>query len=266
MAIQVLDRAVRILDVLYEEGQVPLTVLSTKAGLALSTASRIVNSLVSNGIVEQDSTTRSYRLGTRLFYLGSSVTRPRLQELARPILQRLSEETQEDAGFSTVQGTYAVILDRVEGPQPLKIVAEMRQPVPLHCGAFRKVLLAYQNSEWIERSIGSLRIVKFTQRTITSKAALRQEIAEIRACGYALSYGEYLRDSGGIAAPVFGERDELAGALFIWGPYSRLNETTANRYATLVVDAASTLTRLLRGQFPSSREQRPLIGKSQRKG
>jgi DNA-binding IclR family transcriptional regulator len=156
----------------------------------------------------------------------------------------------------------------VEGSQPLKIVGEMRQPVPLHCGAFRKVLLAHQKPEWIEEYIGSLKPIKFTPRTITSKAVLQRELAAIRARGYAVSYGEYLRDSGGVAAPVFGEREELEAALFIWGPYARLNENTTDRYARIVVDAASTLTRLFRGQRPNSRDEKTTYStreKSQRR-
>jgi IclR family KDG regulon transcriptional repressor len=145
VSIQVLDRAIRILDVLGESGVAPLTSLSAEVGLPLSTASRIVNSLMAHGFVDQDPATRAYRLGVRLLFLGSRIhSPPRLLEVSRPVMERLAAKTGEDASLSALQGTYAVILDRVEGPNPLKIVEAMRQPVPLHCGAFRKLLLAYQ--------------------------------------------------------------------------------------------------------------------------
>lgn len=255
MGIQVLDRAVRILDVLGEDGHSPLTYLSAKAGLPLSTTSRIVSSLVANGIVEHEPTTRCYRLGARLFFLGSQIISRPLSEVARPVLERLAQESGEDAGLSVLQGTYALIVDRVEGPHPLKIVEAMRQPVPLHCGAFRKVLLAYQPRAWIEDYIGSNKLQKFTPRTITRKAELRRELELIRTRGYALSYGEYLPDSGGVSAPVFGPRENIQAALFIWGPHSRLNEQTAQRLAKLVVEAAAGLTQLVRGQLSAPREK-----------
>jgi IclR family transcriptional regulator, KDG regulon repressor len=249
MSIQVLDRAVKILDVLGENGVTPLTALSAKVGLPLSTASRIVGCLVAHGFVDQDGGTRAYRLGTRLLALGSRIhNQPRLLEVARPIMERLATKTGEDSGLSVLQGTYAVILDRVEGPNPLKIVEAMRQPVPLHCGAFRKVLLAYQPQAWIFKYLSSIKLTKYAPRTLTRKAAILQELAVIRSRGYALSYGEYLADSGGIASPVFDHRDELQAALFIWGPYSRLNEKTSSKLTPHVVDAAAELTRLLGGR------------------
>jgi IclR family transcriptional regulator, KDG regulon repressor len=251
MSIQVLDRAVKILEVLGEYGVTPLTTLSAKVELPLSTVSRIVSSLTAHGFVDQDQTTRAYRLGTRLLFLGSRIhSPPRLLEVARPIMERLAAKTGEDASISALQGTYAVMLDRVEGPNPLKIVEAMREPVPLHCGAFRKVLLAYQPQQWIYEYVNSIKLEKYTPRTLTRKSAILQELALTRTRGYALSYGEYLIDSGGIAAPVFDHRNELQAALFIWGPYSRLNETTSSKLTPHVVESAAVLTKLLGGSPP----------------
>jgi DNA-binding IclR family transcriptional regulator len=168
--------------------------------------------------------------------------------MARPIIERLAAKTGEDSGLSILQGTYAVILDRVEGPNPLKIVEAMQQPVPLHCGAFRKVLLAYQPRVWTHEYLHSIKLEKYTPRTLMRKAAIFRELGLIRARGYALSYGEYLVDSGGIAAPVFDYRNDLQATLFIWGPYSRLNERTSRQLVPLVVDCAAELTKLLGGR------------------
>jgi IclR family transcriptional regulator, KDG regulon repressor len=257
MSIQVLDRVVKILDVLGENGVTPLTPLSAQVGLPLSTVSRIVSSLMAHGFVDQDRGTRAYRLGTRLLALGSRIhSQPRLLEVAGPIMERLATKTGEDSGLSALQGTYAVILDRVEGPNPLKIVEAMRQPVPLHCGAFRKVLLAYQPQEWIYEYLHSIKLEKYTPRTLMRKSGIFRELGLIRARGYALSYGEYLADSGGIAAPVFDHHNELQAALFIWGPYSRLNGRTSSRLIPHVVESAAELTRLLGGR-PELKTQEP---------
>ena len=240
MSVQVLDRAIRILEVLGESGVAPLTMLSAKVGLPLSTVSRIVSSLLAHGFVDQDPATRAYRLGTRLLFLSSQIhSPPRLLEVARPVMERLAVRTGEDASLSALQGTYAVILDRVEGPNPLKIVEAMRRPVPLHCGAFRKLLLAYQPDAWIHEYVNSIKLERYTPRTLMRKSAILQELALTRTRGYALSYGEYLIDSGGIAAPVFDHHDEFQAALFIWGPYSRLNEKTFSRLVPHVAEFGS---------------------------
>lgn len=264
--VQVLDRAIRILEVVAENGTVPLTALSAKAKLPVSTASRIVDSLISNGLLEQDSTTRGYRLGVRLFFLSARADHRRdLLEVARPVLERLAVKSREDVGLSALRGDHAVIIDRVDGPQPLKIIDILGQPVPLYCGAFRKVLLAYQISERIEEYLAKTEFVKFTPLTITSKRALRKELFLIRQRGYAVSFGEHLPDAAGVAAPIFGFRDEIVSAVFVVGPNSRITEETAPQLAELVTEAASEITRLLRGERPVQGNKR-LVSTGRRRG
>lgn len=247
--IQVVGRAVRILELLGENGGITLTSLSAKADLPVSTVSRILHSLASYGFAEVDPSTRSYRLGSRLLFLSARANpRRELIEVARPVLKKLADKSHEDAGLSVLQGTHAVIIDRVEGPQPLKIMEMLGQPVPLYCGAFSKVLLAFQGPEFIDKYLTSTQLVKFTPTTITSKKVLREELRKIRELGHALSFGEYFPDGAGTAAAVFGFRDEILAAVFLSGPRSRITRETARSLAKLIVVAAQDLTRQFRGE------------------
>src|SRR5262249_34953444 len=94
----------------------------------------------------------------------------------------------------------------------------------------------------------SIKLERYTPRTLVRKSTIFRELGLIRARGYALSYGEYLADSGGIAAPVFDHRGELHAALFIWGPYSRLRGRTSRQLIRHVIDCAAELTNLLGGR------------------
>jgi DNA-binding IclR family transcriptional regulator len=249
--IQVVGRAVRILELLSENGGITLTSLSTKAELPVSTVSRILHSLMFHGFAEVDPVTRSYRLGSRLLFLSARANpRRELIELARPALKRLADESHEDVGLSVLQGTHAVIIDRVEGPEPLKIMEVLGQSVPLYCGAFSKVLLAFQDREFIDKYLASTRLVRFTPTTITSKKVLREELRTIRKLGHAHSFGEYFPDGAGTAAAVFGFRDEILAAVFLSGPRSRITRDRALSLARLVARAAQDVTRQLRGERP----------------
>jgi DNA-binding IclR family transcriptional regulator len=249
--IQVIDRAVRILDAIGGDGSVTLTAICDQTRLPISTVSRIVDSLAAHGLVGRDAETRSYVLGPRLLALSTRVRRrPDLVRLARPVLEHLAAESREDCALSVLHGTHAVIVDRVDGPNPLKIIDVLAQPEPLYCGAFRKVLLAHQPPPWIDRYVASIRLVRFTPQTITSRKALRRELDEIRTRGYALSFGERLPDAGGVAAPVFGPGGEILAALFIVAPCSRIAGDRALELADLVVEAAREVTRRLTGERP----------------
>src|SRR5437667_6015933 len=204
-AIQVLDRAMSLLDVIADRGSGTLTALGAETKLPVSSVARILESLGAHGLVERDGDRRKYYLGARLLTLSSSVKyRRELTALARPILERLSADSEEDTGLSVLRGPHAVILERVDGPKPLRIIDVINLPIPLYCGAFRKVLVAYQPEEWIERYLATTKFVRFSPTTITSRQAFRKELAAIRERGYADSFGEHVPDAGGVAAPVFG--------------------------------------------------------------
>jgi len=247
---------------------VTLTALSAKAKLPVSTVSRIANSLVVHGLLDLDAPTRCYVLGARLAFLGSRVSNQRrLAEAARPVLERLCAQSGEDSGLSVLRGTHALIADRAEGPHALKIIDVLGRPVPLYCGAFRKLLLAYQTPEWIDRYLDSTQLVRFTPRTPTSRHAIRRELRAIRERGCSVSFGEYLADAGGVAAPVFDPRDEIAGAVFVVGPRTRITEQTVPKLTRLVVQAGLDVTRLLRGDSgTTSARPRPASGRGSRGG
>jgi DNA-binding IclR family transcriptional regulator len=254
--IQVIDRAVRILDTIGDNDGATLTAICGQTKLPISTVSRIVGSLSAHGLVGRGTDGRRYVLGPRLLALSSRVrSRPDLMRVARPVLERLSRESREDCALSVLHGTHAVIIDRVDGPNPLKIIDVLGQPEPLYCGAFRKVLLAHQHPEWIDRYLASIRLVRFTPQTITTRRALRRELEAIRTHGYALSFGERLPDAGGVAAPVFGLTDEILAALFIVAPCTRITGERPVQLATLVMAAAQEVTQRLRGEWPGRAEE-----------
>jgi DNA-binding IclR family transcriptional regulator len=257
-AIQVLDRAVSLLDAIAGKGSGTLTALGAETKLPVSTVARILESLGAHGLVERDGERRQYYLGARLISLSSNVKYRRdLTALARPILERLCQECEEDTGLSVLRGPHAVILDRVDGPKPLKIIDVINLPVPLYCGAFRKVLVAYQPEEWIERYLATTKFVRFSPTTITGRQAFRRELAAIRERGYADSFGEHVPDAGGVAAPVFGLDGNIQAGVFIMGPVSRITPQTAPRHARRVVDAARKVTARLRGELPSPAAKGP---------
>jgi DNA-binding IclR family transcriptional regulator len=252
--IQVIDRAVRILDVVSQTGGATLSVIGARAALPLSTVSRILESLAGHALIERDEDGRTYRLGRRLLTLSSGVRQQSadLIRLGHPLLEQLARRSGEDVGLSRLQGAHAVIVDRVEGPNHLKIIDVLGQPEPLYCGAFRKVLLAHQSAEWIEKYLASVKLVRFTAHTLRSKAAIRDELGAIRQRGFASSFGERLPDAAGVAAPVFGVGNDIEAALFIVTPTSRFSEAESSRLANLVKEAARQLTARMRGESRSA--------------
>ena len=75
MGLQTVDRAVAVLHLLSGNGANGLRLVDVQGKLRLSkpTAHRLLMSLVSHGLVEQDEASKRYRLGSRLAVLAWSV-------------------------------------------------------------------------------------------------------------------------------------------------------------------------------------------------
>ena len=73
MSIQVIDRAVRILDTVSQNGGATLSSIRAETSLPISTVSRILDTLATHALVERDEGQRTYSLGRRFLTLSSRV-------------------------------------------------------------------------------------------------------------------------------------------------------------------------------------------------
>ena len=105
--VQSIERAFAVLAVL-AEGPLGVTEVAERAGLAKSTAARMLASLAREGVAEQVPGDTAYRLGPRLAALASGVVPTRsLATLARPSLAALAVDIGEAAGLAIPDGDLA---------------------------------------------------------------------------------------------------------------------------------------------------------------
>lgn len=254
--VQVISRVAAILNAMVETGASSLKELSIIAELPISTTSRLLGAMQQVGFVERNPATKEYYLGSRFLRMAALVEpRKDIASLLRPILEDLTALTTEDSGLAQLIGDTAVIIDRVDGSHALKIIDKISRPEILYVGAFRKVLLAWQEAEWIEEYIARTPFERYTEHTICEPSALLDELARIREQGYAVSFGERIADGAGIAAPVFGPTGSIRAAIQIAGPLARINKTTADALSRRVVEASYRCTACLGGPWPLASSQ-----------
>lgn len=222
--IQSLLRSMEILEVLKEKNRsFSIAELAEAIDLPPSTVHRILQTFCEKKYVIRDERSHTYRLGPALIPLGKAAARGiRLQDAAHPILASLSEKTAEDAYLVIPVGNKGLVIEKVDGPNHLKVVEEFGYEMYLHCGAIRKVLLAYQSSAFIDEYIKNI-IVHDHAFPQARPEELKTELDKIRHSGYAITYGEYVNDAVGIGAPVFNSDGELAGSIGIIAPMIRIN-------------------------------------------
>jgi DNA-binding IclR family transcriptional regulator len=245
--LQVLERTFGILEVFTEaRPEWSTTQVARELGLPVPTAHRILAALRRLGYVSQHEQTRRFRLGVAALSLGE---RARALADLRPVaigpLRRLSDATGETALLTVLNPARdrSVCLERVETSQPLRLSVQPGRQLPLHAGASQKALLAFMPAGEVD-ALTSRRLQRCCTATITSRRALRRELAAIRARGWAGSFEETNVGVWGVAVPVLSAGDVVC-AVGIAGPSPRLTEQRLRRDVGLTREAAAAIGRAL---------------------
>src|SRR5512139_4095791 len=202
--VQSVARALTLLDALGESrNEVGIAELSKQVGFHVSTAHRLLSTLIAQGYARQNPETGRYGLGAKAFHLAESyLGQMDLRRIVRPLLERLSHETGETANVVILDGHEAFYLDKVESPQSLRIFSRIGRRAPLHCTAAGKVLLAGRSWSEVQRMLGPHTLERFTPRTIRSTEVLQRELDVARADGFAVDHEECEEGATCIAVPV----------------------------------------------------------------
>ena len=212
--VQVIARAATILRALEDEnGGLSLGQIAQRVNLARSTVQRIVAALECEKLVIAATPNGRVRLGPAILRLAASV-RSDFIALARPFLERLSEELHETVDLSTVKKDHLVFIDQVIGSHRLRTVSAVGETFPLYCTANGKAYLAQLTDAAIEKLIGRAYEAR-TPKTITRLEALIDDLKGARRTGVAFDREEHML---GICAAGVALRDPLGNAVAISVP------------------------------------------------
>ena len=220
--LKTIRRAFEIMNILKGEKEVGVAELSRRMDLPKSTVHDYLRTLRTMGYVVNDNGT--YRLGFRLLELGGQVKyRNRLFHVAKPELERLVEETGEQASVNVEERGEFVILHTELGSDSLRlgIYPGLRTPIHTHAGG--KAILAHLGEAEIEEIIETHGLAAQTEHTTTDRDELAAELATIREQGYAADRNEQVVGMGAVAAPVK-VKDRVLGSIGIVCPSDRLLE------------------------------------------
>ena len=207
-------------------------------GVDRSTAHRLAAALAGQGWLERDPTSKMYRVGMRLWKVGSLALSGRdVRDYARPHMKRISTLTGESAELGILDGQDVVYIERVEGNEPVRVFASVGARRSTHCVAMGKVLLSELAPKERAHHL-SVPLELRTPRTITDLDQFNHHCDEVADRGYALNIGEYHAEAGGIAAAVRDHTGECVAALSVDVPTSRLTPDRIDQLIPIVIEAA----------------------------
>jgi IclR family transcriptional regulator, KDG regulon repressor len=225
-----------------EQSEMGISALAERLGLAKSTVHRLASTLVEAGMLEQNKETGKYRLGLAVFELGSLVRRKIDISLeAKPWLMTLREQTGETVDLSILDHGGVVCVNFLESKKVNRTSSGIGLRKPVHCTAEGKALIAFQPPMLIERIINA-GLERRTPRTMIDPAALREELAKVRARGYATDDEEYELGVRGIASPIRDDSGNSVAAVGVNGPAQRLTKNRLRALAGHVNAAAKAIS------------------------
>jgi len=246
--IKVLEKVIKILDLFDEKGkEITPTEIRESLNLNKSTVFRILNILEEANYLERDSVTSKYRLGFKLYYLGSLVQgRSEIKNLVHPFLEELKEKCDETVHLVVIDHGETFYLDKVEGEKTIRIVSKVGWRLPVNCTGVGKILLASLPEETLKDIIQEKGLKRFTSNTITDIETLKIELAQIRKQGYAIDNEEIEIGLKCIAAPLKYSAGETIASISISGPKERFNSTEMKRLIPLIKSTSERISDVLK--------------------
>lgn len=208
------DRIVRVLETFTAERSMQTaSEIGRRAGLPSSTAHRIVDELVTAGLLERDEDRRVH-LGMRLWELAlRGSTALRLRQAALPHMEAVQALIREHTQLAVLEQDEALFLERLSHPDAGANITRVAGRLPLHASSSGIVLLAHAPGELRDRVLaGPLRAV--SPETVTDAARLRRILAEVRRTGVAVAPGWIEAVSTGVAVPIR-DAGEVVAALSV---------------------------------------------------
>ena len=214
-----------------------------RTGMPKTSVHRILKDLTRLGYVWLNPETRKYRGTLKLASLGSMVvSNLDLRDYVHPRLLRLHQATDHICHAGIRDGRLGVYLDKIESRDyGIKLFSEVGKIFPLHGTSLGKVLLAFAEPADIEDYLtGSLE--HLTEKTVVDPARLREELAAIRAQGYAVDHEESTRGLMCVGAPVYGTGGEVICAISVTFPTYIFTERGIRPEIEAVLEHATALS------------------------
>jgi DNA-binding IclR family transcriptional regulator len=222
--IRVLDRAIRILDLLAEGDTLKLSQLSDLLDISSSTTFRILETLVEHQYVSRDEQRRGYHLGIRCLELANAYyATDDIRNIALPDMEWLRDETGETVHLGVLDRMEVVYLEKLQGLHAIGIMSSrVGRRSPTYCTGLGKVLIAYEDSEAIRSHFERTGLKVFTPTTIRTVDDLMQKLETIRELGYGEDLGEHELEVQCVSAPVFNGHGKVIASISISGPANRM--------------------------------------------
>jgi DNA-binding IclR family transcriptional regulator len=235
--VRAVDRAIAILQCFSaEKPAMSVLEIQRRVGLSRPTLYRLLQTLAATGLIKAEGDPQRFRLAHGVMELAHVwLAGLNKVDVARPILERLREETGETAALFVFREQKRICVLELESHHALTIARGVGDTGDITLGASGKAILAFLDEAQRDTILDQL-------GNKARRAELAKALETVRSRGYATSHGEVFVGAVALASPIFNHNGEVAGCLGVFGPKARVRDADIARFGKLVVEAAAALS------------------------
>jgi DNA-binding IclR family transcriptional regulator len=233
--------ALELLDLFADGGELGVSQVARRLGVAKSTAHRLLSTLVTGRFVVRSTSTGRYQLGLHVYELGLlAKEQSELRCAAVGVLEDLQERTGRTVHLGLSDGADVVYLERLQAARTIPLMAGLHRRMPSHCSASGKAIAAFD-----EGSAEARRLVGFPQMTpcsIARPAQFDRILGQVRQRGFAVNRNEARVGVSSVAVAVRDDAGRSVGAVSLVTTTDDLGRNL-ERHVRLVASAARSVGR-----------------------
>lgn len=225
-----------------------LTDLVQLSGFDKSATQRYAYTLCELGLLEQQASSRRYRLGKKVLDLAFHYLRTHaFVESLNPLLLELCEQTGERVSLSLLDGEHLIHVMRHQLKTQEYQASLVGRRVPLFCTAGGRALLAAMTAAELSVRLSALVFKRFTAMTVADPVRLQAELEKVRQQGYALVVDEFIHGEVALGGAILDDEGRPYAALHISGATREWSGPQyAERFVPYLLNALSRIPRPLR--------------------
>ena len=199
--VEAFAKGLLVIAAFHHERSLGLSDISKRTKISRAGVRRLMHTLIALGFVRQSGD--AFTLTPRVLQLGfsylSSLT---LREVAQPVIETLSRETDEVVAISVLDGANVMYVTRAEVTSVLRRGLTIGSRIPAFCTSMGRVLLAGLSPEESDANLRGAERRAWTRVTETDPDVLSHKIDTVRRQGWSFVGEELEIGACGIAVPI----------------------------------------------------------------
>ncbi len=250
------SKAMSILEVFsHEYPEMGLSEISRRLKYNKATTLRLLNSMLSFGLVEKTDPGKLYRIGPAVHRLASIRSDTlAFAELAQPILDRLRNETGESCHISEASQNEMATVLLAHSAKSLRVNFSVGEKLPFHCTASGIAYLSKAREGVLQR-VTNGPLPKITSRSKTTPRELVQQVKEAQNRSFSINNGEFDEEAISVAAPLLDVEGYAFAAISVAAPTSRTDQKLSARHGNLVMRAARDISLAVSGKSTQAKHR-----------